>query len=142
MHRILGGIMEIDGKNFMEVGTLKIVLGQMGWIFADKLSDEVKDIYTSSHIVPLVPDFYKKGTVLAVSKKALILADGETEITYRDMKFTTVKDLCKHFGPSAIEDMDNWKFDVEMEWVVKKNGQWVTSFSNMYGCPFRTNIRC
>ena len=134
--------MKTDGKNFMEVGTLKIVLGQMGWIFADKLSAEVRDINFPRQMVPLIPDFYQRGTILAVSKKALILADGETEITYRDMKFTTVKDLCKHFGPSAIEDMDNWKFDVEMEWVVKKNGQWITSFSNMYGCPFRTSVRC
>ena len=83
--------MEIDGKNFMEIGTLKIVLGQMGWIFADNLSNEIKDIYNSSHIVPLMPDFYKKGTVLAVSKIALILADGEPEVMYKIMKFKILR---------------------------------------------------
>ena len=77
--------MEVDGLEFMSEGALKMVLEQLGWDYADMLTDITKREHNiDSDIIPLRADFYPDGWTLARSNKALIRAYGKTIIDYKD----------------------------------------------------------
>ena len=46
-------------------------------------------------------------------------------------------------GQEALDDIDNWVFTEEIQWLIKKiNGEWVRPFTLLTECTFRTTVRC
>ena len=88
------------------------------------------------------PDFYETGHVIAKTDKAIIQAKGYTVVNYKGKKYEDVHILLKEHGMSAINDFDNWKFEIEKEWVIFKGGEWQTSFTTLDKLPKKTKYRC
>tara|TARA_R100000742_G_C4279366_1_gene103739 strand:- start:3193 stop:3573 length:381 start_codon:yes stop_codon:yes gene_type:complete len=123
-----------DYENILPNEILPALLKSQGWLYRD--SKQYKD-YTL-----MKPDFYPVGYVLAVSMKAVIVCDGETLIEYKDKLYTDVEDMISEYGIDVISTFHSWKFLVEREWVVKKNGEYVHSFSSCYQIGKRSKLRC
>ena len=136
--------MEVDGLEFMSEGALKMVLEQLGWDYADMLTDITKREHNiDSDIIPLRADFYPDGWTLARSNKALIRAYGKTIIDYKDITYLSPWEIYDKLGQDALDDIENWEFKEEMEWTITKfNGDWVTTFTYLTECPFRTKVKC
>jgi hypothetical protein len=136
--------MIVNGKDFMSEGALRMVLDQLGWTYAESL----KHITNGEHniegeILPLRADFYPVGWKLAQSTKATIKCDGRTIIKYKDYTYISPWEIYDTLGEDALNDIDNWVFEEEREWCIKKlNGDWVTTFTYLTECPFRTKVRC
>jgi len=144
--------MKADGKDFFSKGALKMILEQLGWTMNDP-EEIMSDMYDSdlekaipTDLIPIRPDFYTCGTKLASSDLYEIICDGETEIIYKEETFRSPKIIYQQYGLLGLEDMMNWKFTIEKEWVIKLNvrsGGWTDySFTYLNDCPFRTTIRC
>ena len=136
--------MEKDGKDYMSEGALKIILKQLGWDYDDMLTDITKREHNiENDVVPLRADFYPDGWPLARSNKAIIKACGKSVIHYKNERFVSGWEIYDRFGPDALSDISNWEFEEEMEWTITKfNGDWVTTFTHLTECPFRTKVKC
>ena len=136
--------MKSDGKEYMNEGALKIILKQLGWDYAEMLSDITKKEHDiRSDVVPLRADFYPEGWVLARSNKAIIRAYGKSVIHYKNETFLTGWGIYDRFGLDGLNDICNWRYEEEMEWTITKfNGDWVTTFTHLTECPFRTKVKC
>ncbi len=119
----------LDNDSFIKANIVKDVMRTFGWSLSD---------YESFQDFALMrADFYPVGFVLAVSKRAVIVCDGETEIIYQKKKYYDVEELYESYGKDIISDFDEWKFTVVKEWVVKKNsGEFLTSFTTLKEMPF------
>ena len=122
-----------DGLNFTGKANLPLLLSAFGWI--------CKDFMVCDNLAPLKADFYPKGFVLALSKKAVILCDGESLIRYDGEEFESFADLKFKYGRNAYRTFPDWEIVVEKEWVVKKNGEWLYAFTNFSELPFRSNMK-
>jgi hypothetical protein len=136
--------MIVNGKDFMSEGALRMVLDQLGWTYAESLKDITKGEHDiEGEVLPLRADFYPVGWKLAQSTKAIITCDGQTIIHYKNERFLTPWGIFDMFGSDSLNDIENWKFEEEREWCIKKlNGDWVTTFTYLTECPFRTKVRC
>ena len=104
--------MIVNGKDFMSEGALRMVLDQLGWTYAESL-------------------------------KHITNGDGRTIIKYKDYTYISPWEIYDTLGEDALNDIDNWVFEEEREWCIKKlNGDWVTTFTYLTECPFRTKVRC
>ena len=123
-----------DYTNIIPTGILPVLLKSQGWLYRD--SKEYNE-YTL-----MKPDFYPVWYVLAVSMKAVIVCDCETIIEYKNKQYTDVEDLISEYGIDVISTYPSWNFLVEREWVVKKNGKYVYSFSSFDQITERKKLRC
>ena len=77
--------MKADGERYMNEGALNLILEQLGWDYANNLTDITKlEHNIENDVVPLRADFYPEGWVLARSNKATIRAFGNSVIHYKD----------------------------------------------------------
>ena len=136
--------MKADGERYMNEGALELILKQLGWDYANNLTDITKlEHHIENDVVPLRADFYPEGVRLASSKKAIIICDGKTTIQYKDTIYYTPWMIFECHGQEALDDIDNWVFREEKQWLIKKiNGEWVKPFTLLTECPFRTTVRC
>ena len=130
-------------NNYISNSVLKIILSQLGWDYANHLEDYVKEKELYEGEIPFRADFYPEGVRLASSKKAIIVSDGTTRIKYKEVVYLSPWMIFECFGQQALDDIDNWEFLEERQWLIKKvNGDWVRPFTILTECPFRTSIRC
>jgi len=136
---LFGGIvLLLDNNNFIPINTIGVVLSAFGWSHS-----ESKNYTTSEELVTIVkPDFYPNGHVLAVSKKAIIVCDGESQFEYQGKEYNDVQEIIGEFGIQIIETFPQWKFTIEKEWTIKKNGEYVHSFSSLKELRHRKKLRC
>ena len=123
-----------DYSNIIPKGMLPIVLEAHGWIY--------KDSFSYLDYTLMKPDFYPTGFVLAVSKKAVIICDGSSLIKFKDEEYTEVEEMINKFGKAIIETFPQWEFEIEKEWTVMKNGEYVHSFSSFDQIAERKKLRC
>ena len=119
---------------FLKAETWKVLLEVKGWSLS--IPKEMNGLAIFS------PDFYPDDYVIASSKKSKIMSVGETSILYRGVNFDSVQSLMDTYGQDAISEFDLWEFTVQKEWVVFRNGEFITTFSDYLDIPKRTKIRC
>ena len=137
--------MKVDGKEYMSEGALEMILKQLGWDYsAPNLTDITKlEHGIENDVVPLRADFYPDGWTLARSNKAIIRAFGKSIIHYKDETFLTGWGIYDRFGHDGLNDIENWRFEEEKEWtIIKFSGEWITTFTHLTECPFRTKVKC
>tara|TARA_R110000824_G_scaffold372145_1_gene562222 strand:+ start:889 stop:1254 length:366 start_codon:yes stop_codon:yes gene_type:complete len=115
----------------------KLVFQTLGWTTS-------KFLYPfNNEIVALDPNFYPVGWIVAVGKKSLIKCEGESLFYLGNKKYNSIETAINENGITILNYINEWNWEVTKEWLVLKgNGEWVTTFSSMYCCPFRTAIRC
>jgi len=123
-----------DYSNIIPKGMLPIVLEAHGWIYKDSIS------YLDYTLMK--PDFYPSGFVLAVSKKAVIICDGSSLIKYNGNEYSDIEEMIKLHGREIIKTFPQWEFEIEKEWTVMKNGQYVHSFTSFDQITERKKLRC
>jgi len=123
-----------DYSNIIPKGMLPIVLEAHGWIYKDSLS------YLDYTLMK--PDFYPSGFVLALSKKAVIICDGTSLIKYNGDEYSDIEEMIEQHGKDIIETFSQWEFEIEKEWTVMKNGQYVHSFTSFDQITERKKLRC
>ena len=105
--------------------------------------DASTEVNIDSNVVPLRADFYPDGWTLARSSKAVIKSCGKTIINYKDCTYISPWEIYDRLGQDALNDIENWEIEEEMEWtIVKHDGEWVTTFTHLTECPFRTKVKC
>ena len=127
---------------FLEKKWLEYLLSNLKWKSRDfkKVSETIFD---TSDLVYFKPDFYPEGYILAATTKAIIICDGSSVINYRDTEFKDVSQIIETFGIEAIRDYDNWNFEQEKEWLVRKlNGQWIYSFTSVIEMKSERELKC
>jgi hypothetical protein len=135
--------MEKKQWNYLNELALETILSQLGWDYSNNLTSYVKEHNMYNGDIPFRADFYPEGVRLAESKKAIIIADGKTIIEYKGTSYFSPWIIFDCHGQQALEDIDNWHFKEERQWLIKKiNGDWVRPFTLLTECPFRTTIRC
>ncbi len=135
--------MEKKQWNYLNELALETILSQLGWDYSNNLTNYVKEVDTYKGDIPFRADFYPEGVRLAESKKAIIIADGKTVIKYKGTSYFSPWMIFECHGQQALDDIDNWEFKEERQWLIKKiNGDWVRPFTLLTECPFRTTIRC
>ena len=122
-----------DGVNFVDKRVPPNLLKAFGWI--------CKDFKTYDGLAPVKADFYPKGWVLALSKRAIIICDGETLIRYKGEEYYSFDELKQRWGNEAYLTFPDWEIIEEKEWVIKKNGEWLYSFSDFSELPFRSEMK-
>ena len=142
-----------DNKDFFNTPVLKMIMEQMGWTLNKEktLLEELEMAFASSgfkwnkEVLPVRPDFYPNGTILAHSKKYMIVSDGYSEIEYKGWIFNSPDELLVSQGAEGIIDIKNWNIKVEKEWIIKTNTRHPTwtdySFSKLNDCPFKSTVR-
>jgi hypothetical protein len=131
--------MKPDGLNFMSENAICMVIEQLGW----NPRDSFIKVELSGDLVFLKPDFYESGSIIASSKRAIIVADGESEVIIRNEVFSSPIKAVSKFGALILYEIDDWNWVSEKEWLIKKlSGEWIKTFSTFYDCPYRTTIRC
>lgn len=127
-------MIKCDNINFTEKQLLPRLFEIFGW--------NLKECDECGTIAPVRADFYPVGYVLGFSKKAVIICDGESEFDYEGTTYFDFQDLYDELGDEAYATFPDWNIVIEKEWCVKKNGEWVASFSNISEMPFRTKVGC
>tara|TARA_R100000152_G_C6747709_1_gene171297 strand:- start:502 stop:885 length:384 start_codon:yes stop_codon:yes gene_type:complete len=123
-----------DNINFTDKEQFPALLKIFGW--------NARDFNTFRNMAIVRADFYPVGHVLAFSKKAVIMCDGEMQIIYDNKTFTDFQHMLELYGEKAYETFPNWEIKVEKQWAIKKNGEWVAAFSNLAEMPFSKQVRC
>ena len=135
--------MEKKQWNYLNELALETILSQLGWNYSNNLISYVEEHNLYVGDIPFRADFYPEGVRLAESKKAIIVADGKTIIEYKGTSYLSPWMIFECHGQQAFDDIDNWHFKEERQWLIKKiNGDWVRPFTLLTECPFRTTIRC
>lgn len=124
----------MDLRNFISKDALHLMFTLNGW-----KHPQTKEL---GNIAVFKPDFYETGHVIAKTDKAIIQAKGYTVVNYRGKTYSNVESLLKEHGIGAIEDFNNWIFEIEKEWVIFKGGEWQTSFTTLDKLPKNTKYRC
>lgn len=124
------GIMTLlDNDSFIQANIVKDVMKTFGW--------NLKEHKSFQDFALMRADFYPIGFVLATSKRAIIVCDGETEVIYQKKKYNSVDELFEFCGNDAIANFDDWNFIVVKEWVIRKNsGEFITTFTTLKEMPF------
>tara|TARA_R110002020_G_scaffold206880_1_gene412275 strand:- start:212 stop:619 length:408 start_codon:yes stop_codon:yes gene_type:complete len=135
--------MVLNDKEFFSETALGLILNTFGWDYSNHLGELCKEKNFNDN-VPFKADFYPLGSKLAYSKRAIIVCDGiGTIIKYKDKRYTSPWEIYSDWGISGFEDIEQWKYEEEKEWLIRKiNGDWVQTFTHLNKCPFRTTIRC
>jgi len=127
--------MEADLRNFLNPSAFKIIIEQqLGWI--------LKDFKTLNGLAVVRPDFYPNNHVLGISKKAVIVCKGKSLFSIGNKEYNSIDDAFDKLGVSILDTFEEWEWQMEKEWVIMKDGEWVGSFTILTECPFRTKIRC
>jgi hypothetical protein len=121
--------MLIDNEVFFDPVIPKVILTSHGW--------NIKDLYIKDEVLFFKADFYDNGFVLAESNNATITSEGETLFFIDDVKYTSVFSAVDKLGFSILESILEWDWKIEKEWVVNKNGAFITTFTKLYECPKR-----
>tara|TARA_R100000781_G_scaffold9994_1_gene9680 strand:+ start:157 stop:585 length:429 start_codon:yes stop_codon:yes gene_type:complete len=130
--------MLLDNVNFIPVNTIGIVMSAFGWTHSESQNYSI----SGESLTVVKPDFYPNGHVLAVSKKAVIICDGESHFEYRGKEYTDIQEIIGEFGIQIIETFPEWVFTIEKEWTIMKNGEFVHSFSSLNELRHRKKLRC
>ena len=125
---------EADNINFCDRKLFANLMDLFGW--------QLKEFKTVGEIAVARADFYPVGYLLATSKKAVIICEGECLFLYRDEVYKDFDELYSIMGDKAYETFPEWEIRVEKQWAVKKNGQWVGAFSHLHEMPTRKQLRC
>ena len=135
--------MQLNDKEFFSETTLALILNTFGWDYSNHLGQVCKE-HNFDVAIPFRADFYPIGYKLAQSNKAIIVCDGtKSVIQYKSIIYNSPWEIYETWGIDRFGDMENWIFEEEKEWLIKKmNGDWVKTFTNLNKCPFRTTIRC
>ena len=123
-----------DNINFMKKEVFPEFLSIFGW--------KVKEFKTYDGLAVIRADFYPIGHVLAISKKAVIVCEGNSQFDCSGSCYYDFKELIKQEGDSAYETFPSWVITVEKEWTIRKNGEWIHSFSNLQDMPYRKQVKC
>jgi|8_EtaG_2_1085327.scaffolds.fasta_scaffold327507_1 predicted metal-dependent RNase len=117
-----------DNDSFIQRNIVKDVLKAFGWTISNYITHE--------DVAIIRADFYPSGHVLATSKRAIIVCDGNTEVMFKGTKFSGIKELYEFYGEKAIHNFQDWEFLMVKEWVVKRNsGEFITTFSTLKEMP-------
>ena len=127
-------MIKCDNINFTEKQLVPQLFEIFGW--------QLQDCDECGTLAPVRADFYPTGYVLGFSKKALIVCDGESEFDYGGKTYFDFQDLYDELGEEAYSTFPEWTIIIEKEWCVKKNNEWIASFSNLAEMPFRTKVGC
>ena len=124
--------MKADLINFISPDAFKIIMkDQLDWFLGDfKIIDGLAIIK---------PDFYENGTVLATSKKAIIVCMGKSHFIINGREYTSIDEAIDQNGASILQSFDDWEWKMEKEWVIKKsnNGEWVKTCCVLSDFPYR-----
>ena len=116
---------EMINMIFIKENALTIILKELDW----------KIVKPKKHngLVIFKPDFYPTGEIFAITSKGKwAYCSGESIIEYKGQTFNSVEKLLLKFGNESIDDISNWNFIEEKEWVVTKNGsQFLGSFTTL-----------
>tara|TARA_R100001443_G_scaffold116333_1_gene136464 strand:+ start:131 stop:511 length:381 start_codon:yes stop_codon:yes gene_type:complete len=126
--------MGMNLKYFIGTEAYNLVTKDKGW--------KLNQLTVLNNNVCFKPDFYSSGTILAFTEKAKIICMGETIVSYGDKTYTSIDSLIADNGEDSIKDFSSWEFKEEKEWVVLKNGQWLSSFTTIDKFPKKTKLRC
>ena len=119
----------LDNDSFIQKLTVRDVMKTFGWILSDYISHKELAIMRA--------DFYPTGFVLATSKRAVIVCDGETRVLFGGNVFKNIDELYDVHGKEVINEFNHWEFLMVKEWVIKKNsGEFLTSFTTLKEMPF------
>ena len=135
--------MKLNDKEFFSETALGLILNTFGWDYCNHLGQLCKE-HDFEMAIPFRADFYPVGYKLAQSKKAIIICDGtNTVIRYKSKVYSSPWEIYELWGKESFEDIENWIFEEEKEWLIKKtSGEWINTFTRLNECPFRTTIRC
>lgn len=119
----------LDNDSFIQKIIVKDVMKTFGWTLSNYISH--------NDLAIMRADFYPTGYVLAISKRAVIVCDGETRVLFGGNVFTDIDELYDVHGKEIINEFNDWEFLMVKEWVVKKNsGAFLTSFTTLKEMPF------
>tara|TARA_R100000353_G_scaffold168307_1_gene130777 strand:+ start:2144 stop:2518 length:375 start_codon:yes stop_codon:yes gene_type:complete len=124
----------MDARYFLPQEALKVLFEAHGW--------RLLDPKLNKGLAILCPDFYPNHFVIANSKKSKIESFGETEVSYKGKTFDSVDSLLRTYGEDAISDFHMWNFTVQKEWVIYRNGEFISTFDSVLDIPTRTKLRC
>jgi len=123
-----------DENNFCQPKLFNDLMNIFGW--------QLKEFKTVQDLAVVRADFYPVGHLLAISKKAVVICDGESEFIYNGNTYTDFNDLYSEIGDKAYNTFPDWEVIIEKQWAVKRNGQWVSAFTNIKEMPTTKQIRC
>ncbi len=129
--------MKADLKNFINPSAFEMIMtNQLGWF--------LKDFKVINGLAIVKPDFYDNDTVIANSKKAVIVCMGSSKFKIGDKEYFSVQNAINEYGETILESFDDWVWLQEKEWVIIKsnNGEWVKTCCVLSDFPFRKQIRC
>ena len=62
-------------------------------------------------------------------------------IRYKGEEYYSFDELKQRWGNEAYLTFPDWEIIEEKEWVIKKNGEWLYSFSDFSELPFRSEMK-
>jgi len=123
-----------DNINFTDKEQFPALFRVFGW--------KVRHFNTFKGMAVIRADFYPIGHVLGFSKKAVIMCDGEMQIVYDNKTFTDFQHMIEIYGDRAYETFPDWEIIVEKQWAIKKDGEWIASFTNLAEMPYSKQVKC
>jgi len=123
-----------DDLNYADKRIIKTVFDIFGW--------NLKEVKEYDNVALIRADFYPVGYVLAISNKAIIICEGQSVFTYKNKEYNDFEELLNTIGSRAYSTFPNWQVGMEKEWTIRKNGEWIGSFSNLSDMPYRKQVRC
>ncbi len=129
--------MKADLQNFLDPAAFKLIMvNQLDWFLG-----EFKVI---NGLAIVKPDFYDNDTVIATSKKAVIVCKGNSRFKIGEKEYFSIQDAINERGASCLQDFYSWEWLEEKEWVIMKsnNAEWVKTCCVLSDFPYRKQIRC
>ena len=124
-----------DNINFVNKELFPQLMGIFGW--------KTKEWETHDGLAVVRADFYPCGHVIGYSSRAqcLIVCEGECNFKYNGETYTSFEALAEEYGAEAYNTFPEWEIEVEKQWTIRRNGQWVTAFSNLAEIPYRKSVQ-
>jgi len=64
------------------------------------------------------------------------------QIVYDNKTFTDFQHMIEIYGDRAYETFPDWEIIVEKQWAIKKDGEWIASFTNLAEMPYSKQVKC
>tara|TARA_R110001592_G_scaffold224032_2_gene479567 strand:- start:16572 stop:16961 length:390 start_codon:yes stop_codon:yes gene_type:complete len=129
--------MKADLQNFLNPDAFKTIMTtQLGWFLGD--------FKVINGLAVVRPDFYDNNTVIATSKKAVIVCMGQSRFKINNIEYSSIQEAIERNGASILQSYSDWTWTEEKEWIIMKNdsGEWVKSCSTLSDFPFRKQVKC
>ena len=123
-----------DNENYAQKRLISKIFEIFGW--------NLQNYNTYQDLALIRADFYPVGYVLAISKKAVIVCEGNTVFDFDGLEYRDFNELYEKMGEEAYSTFPYWKIRVEKEWTIRRNGDWISAFSNLSEMPYRKQVRC